>query len=41
MSLAFNAYQDRYNIFYNEEEKEKKKIINQQGFNFNPFGVEE
>lgn len=41
MSLAFNAYQDRYALFYEEVKKERKRIINQQGFNFTPFGVEE
>lgn len=38
MCLAFNAYQDRYQLFAQLEYKERNKIINQQGFNYNPWG---
>lgn len=38
MCLAFNAYQDRFQLFSQDEYKERSKIINQQGFNYNPWG---
>lgn len=37
MALTFNAYQDKLAIFNQLEYQERNKIINQQGFDWNPW----
>lgn len=39
MCLAFNSYTDRIEYFIQKEKEERAKIVAQQGFNFNPWGV--
>lgn len=38
MCLAYDSYLDRLPYFKEEEEKEIKRIVTQQGFNYNPWG---
>lgn len=38
MAMAFNGYEDRYPVYSQVEYEERNKIINQQGFQYNPWG---
>ena len=38
MCMSFNSFEDRYQAFKQEEYKERNTIINQQNFNFEPWG---
>ncbi len=40
ISLAFNAYNNRYQFLQQQFEEEKRKIIYQQGFMYKPWEVE-